>query len=900
MRRHLHFVLPVCAALAMLTLVALAWAQARQGVLAPRRTPSPWMDPRLSADARARAVLAQMTPEEKFWQLFMSGAELPRDAKVLAHGAFGVQLLSLRDVPLGAAGDRAIAARTNEVQRFFVERTRLGIPVILFEEGLHGLVQDGATIFPQAIGLAATWDTAVVGRVAAEIARQSRARGVRQLLSPVVNLARDQRWGRVEETYGEDSWLSSSMGVAFVRALEHAGVVATPKHFVVNNGDGGRDSYPVSADSVTLADLHFPPFRAAIEKAGARSVMASYNSVNGVPASASSDLLTGVLRHEWGFEGVVISDAGAVGGANVLHHTSGDYMASTARAVRAGLDVIFQEGPAEASLFHDAFRRGLVSRATVDTAVMRVLRLKFSLGLFDYPYVDATAASNAGPRSAARQVALQAAEESLVLLRNARGTLPLSAGRRSVAIIGGDAAAMPFGDYSARSRVPVSLVEAMRRRLGAQGTVQYAPGPGRREPAWVPVETAALGRTLLGIPRKGLRGEYFANATWSGNAATVRGDPQIDFNWSFVPPAPGLDTDWYSVRWTGTVEVPSGESARIAVEGDDGFRLWIDGDLVVDADRKVSYGLYAAPRAIDGGRRHAVRLEYRQTAGPARIRLLWDRGHAREVDQRIAVAVKVARSADVVVVTAGIEEGEARDRSSLHLPGRQEELIARLVATGKPVIVVLVAGGAVIATPWLETVGAVLQAFYPGEAGAEAIARVLFGDVSPSGRLPYTVPRSEGQLPLVYDHLPTGRGNDYVDLTGQPLFPFGFGLSYTTFAYRGLALSTSQAGAGDTVRVRLFVRNSGTRAGVEVVQLYVRCVTAPMAQPVLALRGFARVTLRPGEERRVELALPVSALAVRDERGHRSVADGTVTLYVGASARDLRLKGSLRTTGQFH
>ena len=897
MRSRPLSLLALCAALSIAALVGEARTQQREGTPARPVAGRPWMDARLSTDARARALLAQMSPDEKFWQLFMSGGELPRDAGLLGHGMFGIQLLSLRNLPAGAAFDRAVAARTNEVQRFFVERTRLGIPAVLFEEGLHGLIQDGATIFPQAIGLAATWDPALVGRVATEIARQSRESGVRQLLSPVVNLARDQRWGRVEETYGEDSWLSAAMGLAYVRAVEQAGVVATPKHFAVNNGDGGRDSYPVSLDSVTLADLHFPPFRAAIQQGHARSVMSSYNSVNGVPASANSGLLTRTLRGEWGFGGVVISDAGAVGGANVLHYTSADYAASTARSVRAGNDVIFQEGARDAPLFRDAFRRGMVPRAVLDAAVLRVLRLKFELGLFDHPYVDEATANSAAERAAARLLARQAAEESVVLLRNEHGTLPLVAGRRRVAVIGGDAVALPFGDYSARSRVPVSLVDAMRRRLGAQGTVLYAPGPGRGEAAWVPVDTAAMHHAFAGIPLAGLRGEYFNNASWQGSATTVRTDRLIDFNWTFYPPAPGLRTEWYSVRWTGTVEVPPGDSARLAVEADDGLRLWIDGALVIDADRKVSYGLHVAPQAIGGGRRHTVRLEYRQTSGPARVRLLWDRGHAREADERMAAAVKLARDADVVVVTAGIFEGEGRDRSSLHLPGRQADLIALLAATGKPVVVILIAGGAVIATPWLERAAAVLQAFYPGEAGAEALARVLFGDANPSGRLPYTVPHSEGQLPLVYDHLPTGRGDDYVDLTGQPLFPFGFGLSYTTFAYRDLALSAPRAGAGDTVRVRCFVRNTGRRAGDEVVQLYVRHETAPTAQPVLSLRGFTRVTLRPGEERLVELALPVNALAVRDERGRREVVDGTVVLYVGSSARDLRLRGSLRTRG---
>lgn len=857
------------------------------------------MNAALPVSRRAQLLLRAMTLEEKFHQLYMAPGDPVADSATWAHGAFGVQLLAARNLPDGGidrvGATRSAAGLANAAQRFFVERTRLGVPVILFEEGVHGLLQDGATVFPQAIGLAATWDTALVGRVATEIARESRERGVRQLLSPVINLARDARWGRVEETYGEDAWLSSAMGLAYTRAVERAGVVATPKHFVVNHGDGGRDSYPVAIDAATLEDLHFPPFRAAIQEGGARSVMASYNSVNGVPASMHRDLLTRTLRDAWRFDGVVISDASAVGGARVLHHTAEDYPESAAQALRAGLDVIFQGGAGDAPLFWPAFRDGLVPRTAVDSAVSRVLRLKFALGLFEAPYVDTTATDAAANSAAAPALAVQAAERSIVMLRNEHGTLPLRAGGRSLAVIGEEAAALPFGGYSARSRRPVSLVEALRARLGDSGAVRHVPGPSRVASAWRVVGAAALSHDSAGVRTPGLRGEYFAGPDLLGSPTSVRIDGQVDFQWTFNRPARGLGADWYSVRWTGIVDVPA-SGARLAVEGDDGYRLFIGDTLAIDAWRKVSFGQRTLPSALAPGR-HAVRLEYRQTTGSGRVRLLWTADATDSSEARIAQAVEIARGADAAVITVGVTEGEFQDRASLHLPGRQQELIERVAATGTPVVVIVLAGGAVIATPWLERVGAVLQAFYPGEGGADALARLLLGDASPAARLPYTVPRSEGQLPLVYDHLPTGRGDDYVDLTGQPLFPFGYGLSYTTFTYRDLTLSQARAGDGDTVHVRFVVRNDGQRAGDEVVQLYARHVTAPTAQPVLALRAFARVAVQPGEERTVDLALPVRTLATRDARGAKAVRDGEVILYVGASSRDIRLRGTLHTTG---
>jgi beta-glucosidase len=847
------------------------------------------MDASLPVARRAQLLLSQMTLEEKFWQLFMAPGD-PRADSTWRHGAFGLQLLTLRE--WGATpGDAEVAA--NAVQRWFIERTRLGVPVILFEEGVHGLMQRGATIFPSAIGLAATWDTLLVRHVATTIAEQSRQRGIRLLLSPVVNLARDPRWGRVEETYGEDVWLSSAMGAAYSGALERQGVVATPKHFVANHGDGGRDSYPVALDDATLEDLYFPPFRASIERGGARAIMASYNSVNGVPASANPRLLTRTLRDDWKFTGIVISDQGGVGGANVLHHTAADYTAATVQSINAGLDVIFQGGAHDADLFWPAFRDGRIPRAIVDAAVARVLRLKFALGLFEQPYVDTLgglareqAANAAGPA-----LAMRAAEESAVLLKNDHALLPLDSSRRRVALIG--PASLPLGGYTVQPTRVATLIQGWAYRGGDGEVVESVPGPGPGAPEWTPVPPSALSHDDGGTPSAGLRGEYFGTPDLDGTPSAVRVDRDIDFRWTFNRPVHEVGTDWFSARWTGTVAIATGDSARLAVEGDDGYRLWLDDSLVIDTYRKVSYGLGATTRPLAAGR-HALRLEYRQTIGNGRLRLLW-RHDTRAADEaRIVEAVELARRAEVAVISVGVDEGEFRDRASLHLPGRQEELIERVAATGTPVVVLIAAGGAVIPTPWIDRVDAVVQVFYPGQTAAEGLSRLLHGKSSPAGRLPYTVPRSEGQLPLVYDHLPTGRGDWYVDLPGEPFFPFGYGLSYTTFGYSALQLSKSTAGARDTVRVRFTVTNSGTVPSDEVPQLYVRHETAPTAQPVLALRGFARVPLQPGESRTVDLPLAVADLAVRDLDGHRRVVPGDVTIYVGASSRDIRLRGTLR------
>jgi beta-glucosidase len=878
----------------LLLFAASAGAQQPAAVARPatraaaRRAVRPWMNAELPVARRAQLLLRAMTLEEKFWQLYMAPGD-PRSDSTWKHGAFGVQLLGLRE-PGSAPG---ATPTTNAVQRWFVDSTRLGVPVILFEEGVHGLLQMGATVYPAAIGLAATWDTALVRAVAGNIADQSRQRGIRLLLAPVVNLARDPRWGRVEETYGEDAWLSSAMGAAFAGSLERNGVVATPKHFVANHGDGGRDSYPVALDQATLEDLYFPPFRAAIDRGGARAIMASYNSVNGVPASASPQLLTRTLRGDWKFNGIVMSDQAGVGGANVLHHTAADYAEATAQSVNAGLDVIFQSGAREAALFWPAFRDGRIARAKVDTAVARVLRLKFALGLFEQPYADSASrpGHEATPIEIGAAIAMRAAEESAVLLKNAHGLLPLSSSRRRVALIG--PAPFPLGGYTVQPNGVPTLADVWTLAGNGETAIAPAPGPGITTHEWLPVAAAALTHDQGGVPEDGLRVEYFRAPDFAGEPAVVRTDRAVDFRWTFNRAARGVGADWFSARWTGTVIIPAGDSTRLAVEGDDGYRLWLDDSLVIDGDNKVSYSLRATAAAPAPGK-HRLRLEYRQTTGNGRLRLLWQQESRATDEARIAEAVAVARRSDVAVISVGVDEGEFRDRASLHLPGRQEELIERVAATGTPVVVLIAAGGAVIATPWIDHVDAVVQVFYPGQSSAEGLSRLLHGKSSPAGRLPYTVPRSEGQLPLVYDHLPTGRGDWYVDLAGEPLFPFGFGLSYTTFEYSELSLSAPSARARDTVHVRFRVKNTGTVASDEVPQLYVRHVTAPTAQPVLALRGFARIPLQPSESRDMDFPLAVTDLAVRDLDGTRRVVPHDVVLYVGASSRDLRLRGTLR------
>jgi len=748
-------------------------------------------------------------------------------------------------------------------------------------------------MFPAAIALAATWDRETAGRVFDAIARETRTRGIRQVLSPVINIADDVRWGRVEETYGEDPYLSSVMGRAFVEAVERAGIVATPKHLVANVGEGGRDSYPIDWSERALLERYLPPFDAAIRGAHARSVMTAYNSVDGLPATQNPRLLNGLLKQDWRFGGFVISDASATGGATVLHMTEPNTPVAAQHAWEAGLDVVFQSSYGQQRPYLDAVQRGLVSPAIVDAAVARVLRAKFELGLFEHPYVDADEAARSNGSAGHLALAREAAAKSIVLLKNDRATLPLAKTVASIAVIGEDATEARLGGYSSTGASKVSILDGIRQKLAAGARVEFAPGPGRMTRDVVTVPGEFLRMTPKGDAHAGLNGEYFDNNRLDGAPRFTRIDPRVDFRWTLNSPGRGIPFDWYSARWIGSIVAPPQPPRRIGVEGNDGYRLYLDDALVIDNWKKQSYGRRLTDVQWAPGSAHAIRLEYFESTGNARLRLIWDAGVADESAARIDAAVALARRSGAAVVVAGVEEGEFRDRASLALPGRQDELIRRVAAAGTPTVVVLIGGSAITMSPWIDGAGAVVDAWYPGEQGGAAIADVLFGDANPAGRLPITFPVSEGQLPLSYNHKPTGRGDDYVDLTGMPAFPFGFGLSYTTFEYSNLAIDPVSMDASATAAIRCTVKNTGTRAGDEVVQLYVRDVLASVARPVMELKGFARVPLAPGESKDVRFTLGPDDLRLLDRNLKWIVEPGVFRVMIGSSSKDIRLRGEL-------
>ncbi|MGY0035383.1 glycoside hydrolase family 3 protein [Pedobacter sp. NJ-S-72] len=432
-----------------------------------------YKNPAAPIEKRVSDLLSRMTPEEKFWQLFMIPGDLDGvDKNRYKNGIFGLQVSAVSQGG-GGAGQMlsyntkenayTLAKKINAIQRYFVKETRLGIPIIAFDEALHGLVRQGATAFPQSIGLAASFNTEMMGQVAGAIAQETKVRGIRDILTPVINIASDVRWGRTEETYGEDPFLSSVMGLAFVRAFENQNIITTPKHFVANVGDGGRDSYPVHYDERLLEEIYFPPFKATIQQGKSRSLMTAYNTLNGTPATSNAYLLTQKLKNEWGFKGFVISDAGAVGGANVLHYTAANYADATSQAIIAGLDVIFQTEYEHYKLFIPPFLNGSIPQKRIDDAVSRVLRAKFELGLFEKPYVSEEDAQVALNDKSNKGIAKQAALESFVLLKNETSVLPLK-NVKNILVVGEDAIESRLGGYSGTGNGKVNIVEGLKKK----------------------------------------------------------------------------------------------------------------------------------------------------------------------------------------------------------------------------------------------------------------------------------------------------------------------------------------------------------------------------------------------------------------------------------------------------
>ncbi|MBN1292917.1 MAG: glycoside hydrolase family 3 C-terminal domain-containing protein [Candidatus Latescibacteria bacterium] len=852
-----------------------------------------YKNPSLTVEQRVEDLLGRMTVGEKVAQLinlFPPGLELENktiDDVLTGDGIGGVTRV---DVFSGRTTNSAheSAKIVNEVQKKLIENTRLGIPAIIHNEALHGLTAKGATSFPQAIGLAATFDDDLMKEVATAIARETQASGYRQVLSPVVNIARDVRWGRTQETYGEDPYLTSRMGVAYCKSFTDLGIITTPKHFVANFGDGGRDSNAIHFSERLLNEIYFPAFKACIIDGGALSVMPAFNSVDGRPCNASRWLLTDILRNEWGFEGFTVCDYDALIEVITLHKTATTKKEAAAQALSAGLDRELPAANVYGDALIEALRKGLVSEADLDASVRRILWVKFRLGLFDNPYVDTESADRVYNTPEHRALALKAARESIVLLKNSNDTLPLKKNLKKIAVIGADADVAKLGSYSGHGMETVSILQGIKNIVPAGTAVVHETGTSHTQYMLPTIPADHFFHEENDTLKPGLQAEYFNNTELEGDPVVVRIDENIGFEWGSNSPDPKINHDFFSARWTGKLKSPVTGVVTLSLSGSDGVRFWFDNELLFQNWNDRGFPTDLIKVRLEKGKMYDIRLEYYEGKWGADMYLGWDLGFEEQECAKMAKAAAVARSADAAVVVTSIEEGEFRDRASLDLPGFQEELIKEIAATATPTIVVLVTGSAVSVTNWISGVGAVVEAWYPGEEGGNAVAEVLFGDYNPGGRLPITFPRFAAQLPLYYNYKPSGRGYDYMDTSAVPLYPFGYGLSYTTFSYGELRIDKESVQQGKPVNIEVDIKNTGSVPGDEIVQLYLNDMVASVSRPVKELKGFRRITLDPGETKTVRFTLTEKEMLMLNEDMHWVVELGDFRVMVGSSSEDIR------------
>ena len=767
--------------LALALTLAFAIAAASQVKTAkPAPTPSPtaeptptYRDPNLAIDDRVADLLSRMTLEEKVQQI--TGGSRAETEIIDPTGTYTTE--SARAVlnrwwdPDLAFPARKAAILRNGIQRYLKEKTRLGIPALFMGEALHGFMEYGSTSFPQALSLASTWDPELVHQVFTAAGDEAGSAGVGQVFTPVLDIARDPRWGRTEETYGEDPFLAARMGVAAVTGLQgdtwlinHHHVVATAKHFAVHGQpEGGTNTAPANYSERIIRENFLVPFQAAVEEGRAGSVMASYNEIDGIPSHINHWLLDKVLRQEWGFRGYVTSDGNGLQMLTETHHVSANNAEAARLALAAGVDYDLSDGSVYRTLLWQV-KEGIVPEADLNRAVARMLATKFRLGLFDNPYVDPDYAEKTTNSAEHRALALKTAQKAIVLLKNDKNLLPLDLSKlKTIAVIGPNAEGIHLGGYSRGPAHSVSILEGIRERVGSKANVVYAEGCKITD----------------------------AKPDWHG---------------------------------------------------------WFANDV----------------KLID----------------------------AASQQDSVKAAAEVARKADVAILVVGENESTNReawaenhlgDRDSLDLLGAQNDLVKAVVETGTPTVVLLINGRPLSINYVAEHVPAILEGWYLGQEGGTAAANVLFGDVNPGGKLPITFPHSVGDLPDYYNHKPSAN-RTYAFSTRKPLFPFGYGLSYTTFGFDNLRVEPSQIIDGGTAKVSVDITNTGAREGDEVAEFYIHQRVASVTQPVIRLRGFQRVTLKPGEKKTVEFTVTPDTLSMLNVDMHRVVEPGVFDLIVGPSS----------------
>ncbi len=761
-----------------------------------------YLDESQIVDKRVENLLSLMTLDEKIAQ--MSGIwvyEILEGKQFSSHKADLLMGHGIGQITrLGGASNfdpKISAGVANKIQKYLSEDTRLGIPAIIHEESCSGYMARGATCFSQTIGVASTWDPELVEKMGAVIKEQMRSVGAHQSLAPVLDISRDARWGRVEETFGEDPYLVSKMGTSYIKGIQdrdwRQGVMATGKHFVgYGVSEGGMNWAPSHIPKRELYEVFLMPFEAAVREAGIASIMPGYHELDGVPCHNSKELLKDILRDKWDFKGLVVSDYFGINMLHEYHHTAKDKKHAAKLALESGIDIELPSTDCYGKPLKNAVEKGFIQESAIDTAVSRILKMKFLLGLFEDPYVDEKKPLKVFDTPEQRTLAHKIAQKSIVLLRNEGNLLPIRKDIKSIAVIGPNADTVRniIGDYAYPCHV-----EALKE-MSKDKEIFNTPVPEKVELADSFVQMSSI---LEGIKEKICR------------------ETVINY-------AKGCD---------------------VKSDSRDGF----------------------------------------------------------------AEAIEAAKKSEVAVVAVGDKSGlvgdctsgESRDRADLNLPGIQEELVKAVYKTGTPVVVILI-NGRPLSINWItENILSVIEAWLPGEEGAQAVADVLFGDYNPGGKLPISFPRSVGQIPVYYNHKPSGgrshwRG-DYVELSSKPIFPFGYGLSYTSFKYNNMVIIPESISREGQVEISVDIRNTGSFKGDEVVQLYINDTQSEMTRPVKELKGFKRVTLETGQKKTVTFILSIEQLGFYRKDMKYVVEPGNIKVMIGSSSEDIRLKGEFKIKG---
>jgi beta-glucosidase len=764
---------------------------------------------------------------------------------------------------------------------------RLGIPSLKMSDGPMGVHDYGlTTAYPANIALAASWDVDLAKRFGIAMGQDARARGVHLILGPGMNIYRAPMNGRNFEYFGEDPFLASRMAVAVIQGMQSQRVIATAKHFAGNNSEFARMTLNSDIDERTLREIYLPAFEASVKEGHVGAVMDAYNLVNGSYMTENVHLNNEVLKKEWRFDGIDMSDWGG----------THDGVA----AANGGLDL---EMPSPSFMNRDALlpalKDGKISVATVDDKVRRILRKAIAFGYFDQPQTDIGIATYS---QEGRQTALEVARGGMVLLKNFGNLLPLDENKaKTIAVIGPDAyPAVISGGGSAESKPfnSVSYLEGISNRLGTKAKVLYAVDIP-------PLDEVFENSEFITAPNgeAGLKGEYFSNEELKGTPALVRTDKHVHFDWGEGSFAPGEPVDHFAIRWTGYFVPKETGDYKFYTSADDGVRLYVGDDIAIDDWLPHSQTLDIATRHLEAGQPYKIRLEYFDSVSTAIVGFGVARAEAyvgRDTKPLVA-------KADAVIICVGFDpktEGEGFDRP-FQLPGGQDELIRQISAVNKNVIVVVTAGGNVDMTRWIDNVPAILHAWYPGQEGGTALAQILFGDTSPSGKLPASFERRWEDNPTFHSYYPEKGSNRvsysegvFVGYRGfdrsatKPLFAFGYGLSYSTFAYSGLSVTPQSGNLNDPVSVSFDVKNTGNRVAAEVAELYVGDSHASVPRPVKELKGFAKVDLKPGETRRVTLTLDRRAFSFYDvAKKDWSAEPGDFTILVGGSSDNIQLRG---------